>query len=74
MLMPISQFKPIFYQEIKLLKLKISSEKDSLEKSMPKMESLSQEKKKKKIKFGFKEPVQKTLHKLVFYNKYRFFD
>jgi len=55
--MPIFQFKPIFYQEIKQLKLKISSEKDSLEKLMPKMESPLPEKKKKKIKFGFKEPV-----------------
>ena len=55
--MPISQFKPIFYQEIKLLKLKISSEKDLLEKSMPKKVSPSPEKKKKKIKSGFKEPV-----------------
>ena len=55
--MLISQFKPIFYQEIKPLKLRILSEKDSLEKLMPKMVSPSPEKKKKKIKSGFKEPV-----------------
>lgn len=64
--MPISQFKLIFYQEIKPLKLRILSEKDSLEKSMPKKESLSPEKKKKKIKFGFRELVWKIPHKLVF--------
>ena len=66
--MLISQFKPIFYQEIRQLKLKISLEKDLLEKSMPKKVLPSLEKKKKKIKSGFKVRVQKTLPKLVFYN------
>jgi hypothetical protein len=63
--MPISQFKLIFYKEIKPLKSRISSEKDSSERSLPKKESPSPEKKKKKIKSGSKEPVWKIPHKLV---------
>ena len=66
--MPISRSRPTFCRETRRLKSRISSEKDSSERSLPKKESPSPEKKKKKIKSGSKEPVWKIPLKLVHNN------